>query len=66
MTKLTKDKAVEILRENVGYLDDIIEHSIINLLEDEGITEADNEFVRELQYIYDNYVATKKYGRQLI
>lgn len=65
MTKLTRDKAIKVLKENVEYLDDVIEHAVVNLLEDEGITEGDNEFVWELQYIYDVYVATKKYGRQL-
>lgn len=65
MTKLTRDKAIKVLGENVEYSDDVIEQTIVNLLEDEGIIEGDNEFVRELQYIYDGYVASKKYGRQI-
>lgn len=65
MTKLTRDKAIKVLGENVEYSDDVIEQTIVNLLEDEGIIEGDNEFVRELQYIYDVYVASKKYGRQI-
>lgn len=64
MTKLTRDKTIKVIRDNVEYLDDVIEHTIVNLLEDEGIIEGDNEFVWKLQYIYDVYVAGKKYGRQ--
>lgn len=65
MTKLTRDKAIKILGENVEYLDDVIEQSIVYLLNEEGIIEGDKEFVWELQYIYDIYVATKKYRRQI-
>ncbi len=65
MTKQTRDKAIKVIRDNFEYLDDVIKHTIVNLLNDEDIIEGDNEFVWELQYIYDIYVATKKYGRQL-
>lgn len=65
MTKQTRDKAIKAIRDNFEYLDDVIKHTIVNLLNDEDIIEGDNEFVWELQYIYDIYVATKKYGRQL-
>lgn len=65
MTKQTRDKAIKVILDNFEYLDDVIKHTIVNLLNDEDIIEGDNEFVWELQYIYDIYVATKKYGRQL-
>lgn len=65
MTKLTKNKAVKIIQNNLAYLDDVIENAIVNLLEDENVTEGNNEFIRELQYIYDTYVSEEKYGRQL-
>ena len=65
MTTQTRDKAIKAIRDNFEYLDDVIKHTIVNLLNDEDIIEGDNEFVWELQYIYDSYVATKKYGRQL-
>ncbi len=65
MTELTRTKATNLIQRHFEYLDDVIEHAIVNLLNDEGILEGDNEFVWELQYIYDVYVARKKYGRQL-
>jgi hypothetical protein len=61
MTKLTKDKAIKVIQNNLEYLDDVVEAAIVNLLEDEG----DNDFVLELQYIYDTYVGREKYGKQL-
>lgn len=65
MTKSTRDKAIKVIRDNLEYLNDVIENAIVNLLEGEGIIEGDNEFVEELQYTYDIYVVRKKYGRQL-
>ncbi len=65
MTKLTKDRAIKVIQNNLEYLDDVVEAAIVNLLEDEGIDEGDNDFVLELQYIYDTYVGREKYGKQL-
>ena len=65
MIEQTSQKARNIVQNNLAYLDEVVEATIVNLLEDEGIVEGDKEFVWELQYIYDIYVARKKYGRQL-
>jgi hypothetical protein len=63
MTELTKDKAIKVIQNNLEYLDEVIESAIVNLLEEEGIDEGDNDFVLELQYIYDTYVGREKYGK---
>ena len=59
-----KRKARSVIQNNLEYLDEVIEAAIVNLLEDEGIEEGDNEFVLELQYIYDTYIEKEKYGKQ--
>ena len=64
MTELMKRKARSVIQNNLEYLDEVIEAAIVNLLEDEGIEEGDNEFVLELQYIYDTYIEKEKYGKQ--
>lgn len=61
MTKQTNQKAKNIVQKNLVYLDEVIKAAIVNLLEDAGI-ENDNEFVIELQRIYETYVAGEKYG----
>ncbi len=64
MAELVKDKAGNIILNNLEYLDEVIEATIINLLEEENI-DCEQEFMSELQYIYDTYVAREKYGKQL-
>lgn len=32
MTELTKGKTINVIQNNLEYLDDVIEHAIINLL----------------------------------
>ena len=56
MTELTKHKAKSLIENNRNYLDKVIEAAIVNLLEDAGIDDGDNDFVLELQYIYDTYL----------
>jgi len=66
MTEKTKIKAGNIIKNNFEYLDEVVEAAIVNLLENERIDEGDNEFVLELQHLYDTYVGREKYGKQLI
>jgi hypothetical protein len=65
MKELAKRKAKSLVENNLEYLDEIIESAIVNLLEDNRIDVQDNDFVLELQYIYDTYVGKEKYGKQL-
>lgn len=64
MTELMERKARSVIENNLEYFDDVIEAAIVNLLENEGIDEVDNDFVLELQYIYDTYVGKEKYGKR--
>ena len=66
MTKLTEQKAGKIIRDNFEYLDEVVETAIVNLLEDEGVDEGENDFAAELQYIYDVYVGEEKYGGKIV
>ncbi|MCY7374769.1 MAG: hypothetical protein LH472_02200 [Pyrinomonadaceae bacterium] len=66
LTELMEQKDKKIIRENFAYLDEVVEAAIVNLLEDEGVKGGDNDFVRELQYIYDVYVGGEKYGRKIV
>ncbi len=61
-----KRKAEKIVSDNFEYFDEVVEAAIVNLLEDEGVTEGDNDFIGELQYTYDIYVGAKKYGRKIV
>ncbi|MCY7347823.1 MAG: hypothetical protein LH614_16620 [Pyrinomonadaceae bacterium] len=65
MTEETNQKAKSLIQNNLAYLDEVVEAAVVNLLEDEGI-ECDNEFVAELQYIYDVYVGGKKHGGKIV
>ena len=65
MTELTRIKAIKLIQRHSEYFDEVVEAAIIDLLEEDGITEGDREFIWELQYIYDSYVGKEKYGRQL-
>ena len=64
MTEETNQKAKNLIQNNLTYLDEVVEAAVVNLLEDEGI-ECDNEFVVELQHIYDVYVGGEKYGGKI-
>ncbi len=66
MTELMRSKAIKVIENNLAYLDEVVEAAIVNLLEDEGIVEGDNELVSELQRIYDTYIGEEKYGRRII
>ncbi|MGI8555408.1 MAG: hypothetical protein ACR2LT_03500 [Pyrinomonadaceae bacterium] len=62
MKESTKIKARKIVENNLEYLDEVIEAALVNLLADEGV-ESDNEFITELQLIYERYVGEEKYGK---
>ena len=66
MLESTKIKAEKMMRGNFEYLDEVVEAAIVNILEDEKIEEGDNDFVAELQYLYDIYVAKEKYGKNIV
>lgn len=66
MTELMRNKAVKIIQDNVEYLDEVVEAAIVNLLEDAGVKGGDNDFVAELQKIFEKYIAGAKYGRQIV
>lgn len=51
ISESTKIKAEKIIRENFEYLDEVVEATIVNILEDMKIEEVDNNFVAELQHI---------------
>ncbi len=59
-----RNKAINIIQNNVEYLDEVVEAAIVNLLEDEGVDEGDGDFVAELQQIYEAYIGGAKYGRR--
>lgn len=63
MTDLVKNEARNIIRNNFEYLNEVIEATITNLLEEENI-DCEREFISELQYLYDNYVGRQKYEKQ--
>lgn len=62
MKESTKIKARKIVENNLEYLDEVIEAALVNLLADEDV-ESDNEFITELQLIYERYVGEEKYGK---
>ncbi|HXG83453.1 MAG TPA: hypothetical protein VNI84_05430 [Pyrinomonadaceae bacterium] len=65
MTELMKRKAEDVVQNNLVYLDEVVEAAIVNLMEDAGV-DCDNEFITELQRIYETYVGGEKYGRQTV
>lgn len=63
MIEVMKRKARIVVQNDLEYLDEVVEAAIVNLMEDEGV-KGDNEFITELQRIYDTYVGGEKYGNQ--
>jgi len=59
MTELMKNSAINIVQNNLVYLDEVVEAAIINLLEDENV-ECNKEFLTELQEIYNSYIAENR------
>ena len=55
----------KLIQNHFEYFDEVVEAAIINLLEDENIEDDSENSVEELQYIYDMYVASEKYGKKL-
>lgn len=66
VSESTKIKAEKIIEENFEYLDEVVEAAITKILEDVKIEEGGNNFVAELQYAYDLYIAERKYGRKIV
>ncbi len=56
MTEFEIEKARKIVRNNLVYLDEVIEAAIINLLEDENV-DCSQEFLTELCETYFEYIA---------
>jgi len=63
MTELMKHKAKSVVQSNLIYLDEVIEATIVNLLADEGI-DCDQEFLPELQEIYNKYISKEEINKQ--
>lgn len=59
MTELMKNSAINIVQNNLVYLDEVVEAAIINLLDDENV-ECNKEFLMELQEIYNSYIAENR------
>jgi hypothetical protein len=66
MLELEINKAKKLIQNNFEYLDEVVESAILNVLEDAGVEEESGNIVEELQYIYDTYVAEKKYGKKIV
>lgn len=65
MSELEMDKARRLIQNNFEYFDEVVESAIIDLLEEAGIGRLGNNFVEDLQYTYDIYIAVKKYGKKI-
>lgn len=66
MTEFMSNKAVDVIENNLEYLDEVVEAAIVNLMEDEGVEGIDNDFIAELQKIFEEYAAGAKYGKQIV
>lgn len=60
-SEVVRTEAKEMIRSNCGYLDEVVEAAIVNLLEDEGI-EGDNDLVLELKEEYNEYIVRQNTG----
>lgn len=55
-------KARNLVVCNLDWLDDVVKHALVHLLEDEGI-DCDQETLFELQEIYNGYIRGENFSK---